>query len=52
MRFKQEPMYGLSAEKSSHCREVAVLVRFKQEPMYGLSAQKSGRCREVAVSEG
>ena len=24
VRFKQESMYGLSAEKSRHCREVAV----------------------------
>ena len=24
-RFKQEPMYGLSAIKSVHCREVAVV---------------------------
>ena len=50
LRFKQGPMYGLSAEKSGRCREVAVVVRFKQGPMYGLSAKKSGRCREVAVS--
>ena len=24
MRFKQEPMYGLSAKKGGRCREVAV----------------------------
>lgn len=24
MRFEQEPMYGLSAEKSGRCREVVV----------------------------
>ena len=39
-RFKQESMYGLSAQKSDRCREVAIVERFKQESIYGLSTQK------------
>ena len=40
-------MYGLSAKKNGHCREVTVVERFKQESMHGLSTIKSGHCREV-----
>ena len=39
-RFKQESIYGLSTQKSDHCREVVIVERFKQESIYGLSAQK------------
>ena len=46
-RFKQESIYGLSAQK-----KVTIVERFKQESIYGLSAQKSGRCGEVTVSKG
>ena len=39
-RFKQESMYGLSAEKRGLFSKVTIVERFKQESVYGLSAQK------------